>query len=100
MQGGGSTSNQLRQVQSFSINQDICAAVYAVFGANVTAHMLCSGWFNNGGRDQCQGESGGPVYHNDVVVGITSWGYGCANLALPHVNARVSRLANWIQSNS
>ena len=39
----------------------------------------------DGRRDTCQGDSGGGLYIFDstinkyVVVGITSYGYGCAN---------------------
>ncbi|KAL0850909.1 hypothetical protein ABMA28_006818 [Loxostege sticticalis] len=96
----GPASEQLRHVQIWTINQNICRQRYAAVGDTITDNMLCSGWLDVGGRDQCQGDSGGPLYHNGVVVGVCSWGRGCALPQLPGVNARVSRFTNWISQNS
>ncbi|RVE51122.1 hypothetical protein evm_004265 [Chilo suppressalis] len=85
---GGLSSEQLRHVQIWTINQAVCRSRYAAVGNTVTDNMLCSGWLDVGGRDQCQGDSGGPLYHNRVVVGVCSWGRGCANPNFPGVNAR------------
>ncbi|CAH0405207.1 unnamed protein product [Chilo suppressalis] len=97
---GGLSSEQLRHVQIWTINQAVCRSRYAAVGNTVTDNMLCSGWLDVGGRDQCQGDSGGPLYHNRVVVGVCSWGRGCANPNFPGVNARVSRYTSWIQNNA
>ncbi|XP_013133130.1 PREDICTED: trypsin, alkaline C-like [Papilio polytes] len=96
----GPSSEQLRHVQVWTVNQNTCRNNYAARGLSVTANMLCSGWLGVGGRDQCQGDSGGPLIHNGVVVGICSWGHECARANFPGVNARVSRYTSWIQSNS
>ncbi|CAD0195006.1 unnamed protein product [Chrysodeixis includens] len=96
----GSSSEQLRHVQIWTVNQNTCNQRYQSIGRSITANMLCSGWLDVGGRDQCQGDSGGPLYHNNVVVGVCSWGESCALARFPGVNARVSRYASWIQSNS
>jgi hypothetical protein len=67
--------------------------------------MLCAGFTDVGGKDACQGDSGGPLVlrttdsNNDVVdviVGIVSWGIGCARAAFPGVYSRVSKGADWI----
>jgi trypsin len=65
----------------------------------ITGDMLCAGR-TGGGVDTCQGDSGGPlVYFADGhprLVGIASWGDGCA---LPYkygVYARVSQFRDWI----
>lgn len=42
-----------------------------------------------------QGDSGGPVVHNGVVVGVTSFGV-CASPIYPDVNVRVSAFTAWI----
>ncbi|KAJ8736129.1 hypothetical protein PYW08_006785 [Mythimna loreyi] len=97
---GGSPSEQLRHVQLWVVNQSVCRSRYQARGNNVTDNMLCSGWLDVGGRDQCQGDSGGPLYHNGVVVGICSWGAGCASAKYPGVNTRVSRFTNWIETNA
>ncbi|XP_075975899.1 trypsin, alkaline C-like [Anticarsia gemmatalis] len=94
----GRPSEQLRHVQIWTINQGVCRQRYGT--SRITDNMLCSGWLDVGGRDQCSGDSGGPLYHNRVVVGICSWGSGCGNPRFPGVNARVSRFTSWIQNNS
>ncbi|XP_013175871.1 PREDICTED: trypsin CFT-1-like [Papilio xuthus] len=96
----GTTSEQLRHVQIWSINQSICKSRYNELGEQITENMLCSGWLNVGGRDQCQGDSGGPLLHNNVVVGVCSWGEKCALARYPGVNTRVSRFTSWIQANA
>ncbi|KOB76085.1 Trypsin [Operophtera brumata] len=75
---GGPASEQLRHVQVWAINQNICAQRYATVGETITANMLCAGVLYVNGHDQCQGDAGGPVYHYGTVVGICSWGRGCA----------------------
>ncbi|XP_075975795.1 trypsin, alkaline C-like [Anticarsia gemmatalis] len=94
----GISSEQLRHVQVWTINQAVCRQRYG--SLRLTDNMLCSGWLDVGGRDQCQGDSGGPLYHNRVVVGVCSWGDGCAQARFPGVNVRVSRFAQWIQNNA
>ena len=59
-----------------------------------------------GGMDSCQGDSGGPlVVRNSedtewLLVGITSWGLGCAQAGKPGVYTKVSNYINWINSNT
>ena len=58
--------------------------------------MLCAGAME-GGRDTCQGDSGGPMAVSGVLVGITSFGRGCARRNAPGVYTRVSHYVDWIQ---
>jgi secreted trypsin-like serine protease len=50
--------------------------------------QICAGLYS-GGKDTCQGDSGGGIYAYDsnvskyVVVGITSYGEGCARYGKP-----------------
>jgi trypsin len=55
----------------------------------ITQNMMCAA---DEGKDACQGDSGGPLYdeENDTVVGIVSWGIGCANKDYPGVYSRIS----------
>ncbi|XP_026739079.1 LOW QUALITY PROTEIN: achelase-1-like [Trichoplusia ni] len=51
---GGPASEQLRHVQIWTVAQNTCAQRYAEVGMSITNNMLCSGWLDVGGRDQCQ----------------------------------------------
>ena len=60
----------------------------------------------DGGMDSCQGDSGGPVAVRNVedtdwlLMGITSWGSGCAQAGRPGVYTKVSNYLNWINTNT
>lgn len=58
--------------------------------------MLCAG-YATGGKDACQYDSGGPLVQGSVVVGIVSWGVGCALPRYPGVYADVGALRDWIE---
>jgi len=62
----------------------------------VTDRMICAG-FVNGGYDACNGDSGGPLVVDGYVVGIVSWGFGCAFANYPGVYASVPNLLPWIK---
>ena len=51
--------------------------------------MLCA---SASGKDSCQGHSGGPLYDkaNNVMVGVVSWGYDCADPYYPGVYSRIA----------
>src|SRR6185503_11534419 len=66
--------------------------------------MVCAG-YPEGGVDTCQGDSGGPLFGAAAdgtrrVVGVTSWGNGCAQEDFPGVYARVAdtKLREWVKS--
>ncbi|XP_064090215.1 trypsin-1-like [Macrobrachium nipponense] len=69
----------------------------------VTANMICAG-IDAGGVDSCQGDSGGPMVTNSQsgtymeLIGVVSWGYGCAEPNKPGVYARVNKFLTWINS--
>ncbi|CAG0896324.1 unnamed protein product [Cyprideis torosa] len=66
---------------------------------DINSGHICAG-LGEGGRDACRGDSGGPLYigedDKDYLVGITSFGVGCARPRLPGVWTRTSHYLNWI----
>ncbi len=65
------------------------------YDGRVSAQMFCAG-VRAGGLDSCQGDSGGPVVSgNKELVGIVSWGFGCARELLFGVYTRVTTVSQW-----
>ena len=53
--------------------------------------------------DTCQGDSGGPLMifstsNQWVVIGVTSYGYGCARASYAGIYTRVAYYQSWISS--
>ena len=66
--------------------------------AEVRPEMMCASKLN---KDSCSGDSGGPLVlcHSDVsctLVGVASWGVGCADNKYPGVYTRIGNFAQWI----
>ena len=67
--------------------------------SKITEDMTC--FKGRPGVDACQGDSGGPLMcHVDgyyLVLGIVSWGVGCAQSGYPGVYQRPAYSAHWIK---
>jgi secreted trypsin-like serine protease len=70
----------------------------AAYGSDYVASKAFGAGFAAGGVDTCQGDSGGPVVVSGKVIGITSWGDGCADANTPGIYTRVSAYSSAIQA--
>lgn len=76
------------------VSQAACARAYLRI-ATISTGMVCANGINPP-RDACQGDSGGPLVVGQHLIGIVSWGEGCANTNYPGVYTRVSTYNSWI----
>lgn len=58
--------------------------------------LTCAG-FDSGGVDTCQGDSGGPLVAGGKLIGITSFGDGCARAGKPGYYTRVGANSELIE---
>lgn len=120
----GSIATNLQEVQVPIMSNRQCRTT-GYGSSRITDNMLCAG-LADGGRDSCQvsvshcmdsnrsvnvfclfeclqGDSGGPLHVNNgthQIVGVVSWGEGCAKPNYPGVYTRVNRYGTWIRSNT
>jgi trypsin len=93
---GGNLPSAALQVSVNVANFQNCNAIYASDNL-VNSLQFCTS--TAGGKDSCQGDSGGPLLDsNGNLVGLVSFGIGCAQPNTPSVNIRVSGYKDWIQS--
>jgi len=91
---GGSIPAVMRKVTLPIVGRTQCNSQ----NGGVTTNMICAG-LPEGGKDSCQGDSGGPLVIGGQLVGVVSWGYGCASPNRPGVYTRVSNYNSWITAN-
>ncbi|KAG5885760.1 hypothetical protein JTB14_031197 [Gonioctena quinquepunctata] len=88
----------LQEVVVPALSRDDCRGLYST--SVITTQMFCAGEVGDGGKDACQGDSGGPAAVDGVVVGVISWGRGCARPQSPGVYTQISAVRDWITQNT
>ncbi|XP_017139637.1 trypsin alpha-3 [Drosophila miranda] len=91
----GASSQVLHFARVPIVNQTVCRNL---LGNRVTERMICAGYISNGGVDACQMDSGGPLVVREELIGIVSWGIGCALKNKPGVYARIETLSIWLNN--
>ncbi|CAH0032570.1 unnamed protein product [Clonostachys rhizophaga] len=94
-ENGSGRSDVLRKVSIPVVSRDKCQVAY--LNSNITENMFCAG---TGGKGSCDYDSGGPVIDQATgeVVGLVSWGNGCARSDYPGVYVRVGNYVDYITS--
>jgi len=90
-EGGTTVSDSLQEVDVPIVDNATCARL----NGYITDSNVCAG---EAGHDACSGDSGGALLYDGKLVGITSWGYGCARPDAPGVYARVSSFVDEIEA--
>ncbi|KAJ2940450.1 hypothetical protein O0L34_g133 [Tuta absoluta] len=103
--GKGIRPNILQKTEVVVVTNDECNEWYESQGSKVKVAQtqMCAG-HEQGGRDSCWADSGGPLMvHGDkgraTVIGVVSTGSGCARARMPGIYTRVSRYTQWIIEN-
>uniref|UniRef100_A0A1I8NNC3 Peptidase S1 domain-containing protein n=1 Tax=Stomoxys calcitrans TaxID=35570 RepID=A0A1I8NNC3_STOCA len=89
----GPSSPHLEEVEVPIVNNEQCTQHHGQ--GEITERMICAG-YASGGKDSCFGDTGGPLVYKGELVGLVSWGRGCARPNFPSVYTYVASLKKWI----
>ncbi|XP_049286361.1 venom protease-like [Anopheles funestus] len=101
----GKPSCILQEVEVPVLSNEVCSTQTNYTASMITDNMMCAGYLGVGEKDSCQGDSGGPLIAEREdkryeLIGVVSWGNGCARPYYPGVYTRVTRYLDWIRENS
>ncbi|XP_044126103.1 LOW QUALITY PROTEIN: ovochymase-2-like [Bufo gargarizans] len=116
LQENGRLPSSLQKVVLPLIEYRRCLSIMETVDRRLAFETVVCAGFPEGGKDACQGDSGGPFLCQRsqgrwVLVGVTSWGLGCARKwadnildpverrGSPGVFTDIQRLLNWLSEN-
>jgi trypsin len=92
--GGSGSAILLRAaVGVWGIN--LCQQAYSDYRGRINDSVVCA---NGPSTDACQGDSGGPLVLGNQLLGVVSWGDGCAQPGRPGVYSKVAHYRSWIDA--
>uniref|UniRef100_A0A1A9W0A9 Peptidase S1 domain-containing protein n=1 Tax=Glossina brevipalpis TaxID=37001 RepID=A0A1A9W0A9_9MUSC len=91
--GASDIPTQLKSVELEIITRSRCASAAYSYGNDIKPSMICAAAPQ---KSACQRDSGGPLVSDGLLVGIVSWGWGCADPKYPGVFVDVAELYPWI----
>ncbi|XP_035662350.1 uncharacterized protein LOC118406418 isoform X2 [Branchiostoma floridae] len=96
---GEGTSEKLMKVSLPVVSLRRCRDSHPQYAQEISQNMFCAGR-REGGKDACEGDSGGPFAAFDNgrwhLLGVVSWGDGCALRGKYGVYTRLHRFRDWI----
>ena len=100
-EGSYGLPNALQKVSVPLVSREACNSSSSYKGG-IKESMICAG-YKEGGKDSCQGDSGGPLVLKDSnnvysLIGVVSWGEGCARANKYGVYSNVASGYQWIMS--
>uniref|UniRef100_A0A182QGQ8 Peptidase S1 domain-containing protein n=1 Tax=Anopheles farauti TaxID=69004 RepID=A0A182QGQ8_9DIPT len=94
---GGSSPTTLQRVDYYVVPNDECGELHT---STIYPSHICAA-IPGGGKGQCSGDSGGPLLHHGVQVGIVSWSIKpCAVAPYPGVLTKVSHHIDFIREHT
>uniref|UniRef100_A0A8C3UMG9 Acrosin n=1 Tax=Catharus ustulatus TaxID=91951 RepID=A0A8C3UMG9_CATUS len=100
---GWDSSDRLQEAKVKLIDLQLCNSS-DWYAGGIHPHNVCAG-YPQGNIDTCQGDSGGPLMCQDIndahwwLLGVTSFGKGCARAMRPGVYSSTQYFYDWINYN-
>ncbi|XP_058121068.1 chymotrypsin-2-like [Anopheles ziemanni] len=93
----GVSPTTLQRIEYYVVPNEECKAIHT---NTIHPSQICAA-YPGGGKGQCSGDSGGPLLHHGVQVGIVSWSIKpCASAPYPGVMTKVSHYLDFIREHT